>query len=406
MEERYREKLVPPAEIRGRIKEIQIKMEVEDIDAALIFYRPNYFYFSGTSQYSILYIPVETDPILFVKRDPDRAREESPISSIIPFSSFNEIRALIQKNHGKVPSALGIEFDILPTRRYLSLSKTFPGVEFRDISRIIMNCRMKKTSFEIQQLKKAVQIGKEVFQAGRDILIPGLTEIEFGGLLELEAKKREHEGIIRINGLNHEGYSWHILSGPNGSILSEFDSPVGGQGLSPAFPMGAGLRKIQPNEPVLVDFNICYNGYIADQTRIFCIGELPDKFQAAYDCCRRIMNQISSRLAPGVQCSEIFDLSKRLAQEEGYQKEFLGIEGKKAKFIGHGVGLEANEIPVLAARGGHALEPSTVIAVEPKIVFGGEGVVGLENMFLINNRGCEKLSDLDEGILYNQKTNP
>ena len=109
-----------------------------------------------------------------------------------------------------------------------------------------------------------------------------MSEIEFAGVLEFEAKKRGHEGLIRMRGLNIEGYAWQVLSGPSGSLVSEADTPAGGQGLSPAFPMGPGFRRIQSNEPVFVDFPICYNGYLADQARMYCLGEMPEKFVKAY----------------------------------------------------------------------------------------------------------------------------
>jgi len=395
----YNEKLLPSSEVENRIKRLRIEMKQEGIEAVLILYRPDYFYFSGTSQYSILYVPLEGEPILFVRRDVDRAREESPLSLIIPFQSPREIVGLIREHNGKTPSILGTELDVLPVRQYFRLRGIFNGVQIRDASPIIMKCRMKKTAFEIDQIRTAGQIAKEVFEAGRNLLRPGMSEIEFGALLELEAKKRGHEGIIRMRGLNYEGYSWHVLSGPSGSIVSEADTPSGGKGLSPAFPMGAGYRKIQHGEPILVDFPVCYNGYISDQTRVFCVGDLPEKFKKAYEFCRRVVARLAEEMRPGVKAEDLFLVAERMAQDNGYEEGFLGLMGKKAKFVGHGVGLEANEIPPLAPRQDYSIEAGAVLAIEPKVLFKGEGVVGIEDTFLIINQGCVKLTRISEEII-------
>jgi len=263
----YSDKLVPHFEIEDRIARLRSAMEDRGFDAALIIHRPNYFYFSGTSQNSMLYVDKRRNPILFVRRDLDRARVESPIANIVGYSSLKQLPHLIGEHLGSLPKTLGIELDVLPALSLFSFEGIFKGVDFVNSFPAIMKCRSKKTPFELAQIKKASRICREVFEAGRTKLRSGMSEIEFAANLELEAKKLGHEGIIRMRGLNLEGYSWHILSGLSGAKVSEADTPSGGQGLSPAFPMGAGHRKIQENEPIFVDFPICYNGYISDQAR-------------------------------------------------------------------------------------------------------------------------------------------
>ena len=69
-----------------------------------------------------------------------------------------------------------------------------------------------------------------------------MSEIELAGLMEAYAKPLGHEGLLRVRSLNWEAYTWHVLSGRTGSIVSQSDSPMGGQGLSAAFPVGASLK--------------------------------------------------------------------------------------------------------------------------------------------------------------------
>ena len=111
-----------------------------------------------------------------------------------------------------------------------------------------------------------------------EVLREGMREIELGGMLEAYAKPLGHEGLLRMRSLNYEPYTWHILSGRTGSIVSQSDSPMGGLGLSPAFPVGASMKKMRKGEPILIDFGINYHGYHMDLTRMYAIGHMPEPF--------------------------------------------------------------------------------------------------------------------------------
>jgi len=97
-----------------------------------------------------------------------------------------------------------------------------------------------------------------------------------------------------------------VLSGPCGGIVSQLDSPMGGLGLSPAFPVGASLRVIRAHEPILVDFGTCYHGYQVDETRMFSIGKMDQKFIDAYKACREIHDAVLEEIRPGADCEAIF----------------------------------------------------------------------------------------------------
>ena len=85
---------------------------------------------------------------------------------------------------------------------------------------------------------------------------------------------------------------------------------MGGLGLSPAFPVGASFKKIRRNEPILVDFGICYHGYQVDQTRMYAIGSMPDIFVGAYDACREIHDRVLDKVAEGYTSKELFEYSR------------------------------------------------------------------------------------------------
>lgn len=393
-----KEKYVPRDEIYARIRRLQSRLAQEHVEGALVWYKVDYLYFSGQAQNSALYVPVEGEPLLMVARDVDRAREESPLKHIVPLESPGELPALITSHYGTLPRRVGMELDVLPVRDYFKLQELLGGAEIVDSSKIIKQLRMIKGPFEIAQMRKAGEIARAVYEEGCAILREGMSEIEFGGHLELVAKRLEHEGLIRVRSLNYEAYSWHVLSGPSGSMVSQADSPMGGAGLSPAFPVGAGTRKIRSHEPVLVDFGVCYNGYVVDSTRIYSIGELPEKYLQAYAASRKIEELVVCEARPGAECAKVYEHALDLAANLGYEEYYLGVPGKKTTFVAHGIGLEISEIPIVAAGQPFLIEADTTIAIEPKMVFAQEGAVGIENTVFIGAEGTEKLTLADEHI--------
>ena len=78
----------------------------------------------------------------------------------------------------------------------------------------------------------------------------------------------------------------------------------------------------------------------------------------------------------------------------------MGYGSDRVRFVGHGVGLELDELPVLAARQETPLEAGMIIALEPKAIFPGRGVMGIENTMVVTPTGLEQLNDLDDAIVY------
>jgi Xaa-Pro dipeptidase len=385
-------------ELKNRITKIRAGMETKEIESLLVIQKMNFYYLSGTTQDGLLFMPLEGKPLLMIKRELERAKVESPIKDIVAFKSNRDIPSLIKNYLGKLPQSLGLELDVLPVRDYFKFQELFPVTKFIDASSILRETRKIKSSFEIDLMRKAGEIGKKVFQKGKRILKKGMTEIEFGGLLEAEAKKYGHEGLLRVRSLNYEAYTWHVLSGLTGGIVSQSDSPMGGLGLSPAFPVGASLKKMRAHEPILVDFGTCFNGYQADETRMFSIGKMKQKFIDAYEVCKEIHNAVLEETRPGADCEALFVRTLRLAEKLGYKGSYLGPPGLQTRFIAHGIGLELNELPFIAQGQSYPLEEGMTFSLEPKIVFPGEGSVGIENTVVVTKKGYEILTPVGQKI--------
>lgn len=388
----------PAQEIENRIAGIRIAMEEQAIEALLVVGKMNLYYFSGTTQDGLLLISQDERPFLIIKREVERAKVESPIKETVPFQSLRELPSLIRAHCRKFPSSLGLELDRLPVKDYLRFRELFPDIRLSDTSSILRDARKIKSSFEINIMKKAGEIGEKVYLEGQRILKEGMTEIEFGGLLESAAKRYGHEGLLRVNSMNYEAYTWHVLSGLTGAIVSQSDSPMGGLGLSPAFPVGGSLKVMTSHEPILVDFGTCFHGYQVDETRMFSVGKMKQKFIDAYEACREIHDMVLEETRPGADGEAIFVKSLRLAEKLGYKEHFLGPPGLQTRFIAHGIGLELNEPPFIAMGRPTLLEEGMTFAVEPKMVFTGEGSVGIENTVAITKNGYQILTPASQQI--------
>jgi Xaa-Pro aminopeptidase len=333
-----------------------------------------------------------------VKRELERARVDSPLDHVVGIQSRDELPALISDHWGHLPDTLGLELDVLPVREFRAYEELFPESRLVDSSSVIRHARKIKTPFELELMRQGGEISRKVFEEAKGYIKEGITEIEVGGLMDLAAKRYGHEGLTRVRSMNYEAYTWHVLSGQTGGIVSQSDSPMGGMGVSPAFPVGGSLKTLEAHEPILVDFLCVYHGYMVDTTRMFSIGKMEDKWITGYDAMCRVHDAVLEDTRPGANCQELFRKSVRLAHELGYEDSYLGPPGLQTTFVAHGIGLELGEFPYLAEGHDYPLEVGMVFSVEPKVVFPGEGAIGTENTVVVTEDGYEILTPAPEGI--------
>ncbi len=384
----------PKDEIDSRVSKLRALMEKASLDGAFFHYKVDYYYLSGTMQDSLLYVPVDDEPTLFVRRELSRARRESPIGRVVPFRSIKDLPAYV-KRMGRV----GLQLDVIPYNEVVRFKAVIGDAEMVDVSPLTRELRKFKSPFEIGLMEKAAFIARKVYEKVPELLCEDMKEIELGGLLEAYAKTLGHEGLLRVRSLNYEAYTWHILSGRTGTIVSQADSPMGGLGLSPAFPVGASMKRIKCNEPVLIDFGICYHGYQVDQTRMYAIGSMPELFVKAHDACREIERQVLDRAVEGWTSRRLFEHSRELADKLGYAENYLGYKPHKVRFLGHGIGIELSELPFIAATHDYPIQEGMVFAIEPKMVFPRRGACGTENTVLMGRGTYRKLTDIDDAIV-------
>lgn len=385
---------IPASEIEIRITKIQKRLREEEIGGLLIIQRVDLFYFSGTAQNGFLYIPSEGDPLLLIRRYIPRARQESSIGNIVEIKSPKEVPERIVDFYGGLPHTLGFELDVVPVKDFEFYRRLFPKQTCIDGSPLILEARMIKSAWEIEQMEKTAQLSSQTFEYIRNNIRPGYTEMEFGGMYEAFARKIGHGGKLRVRDYQTEGYPWHILSGASGGIVGLLDSPASGQGTSAAFPVGGGNKKLALDEPIMIDIASVFNGFHMDETRMFAIGSMPKEAFDASLAAIEIHNTVLDRVRPGTPIKELFDIALAKAEKLGYTEPYLGPPGYKVQFIGHGIGLELIEQPILSAKDVSLLQPGMTFALEPKMLFKNRFSAGVESVFTVTETGHRLISQV------------
>ena len=321
--------LHPRSEIDSRIRKLQSLMG--DLTGLILFESIDLGYFSGTAQEGLIYIPRDAPPVLMIRKSLERAREESPLE-VRAHKSLKSIKADLGLP-GR--ASIGLELDVLPYNNYARLEKALgKDVRFVDISEMIKHIRSVKSDFEIQLIREAARILDAGISAVPDHLQEGMREIDLAVDVESAMRVRGHPGRVAFHRFNQALPMGHLMAGENAAFPSSVSSPTGGKGMSMFFPQGPGFRKIKRNEPVLVDFAGSYNGYIADETRIFCLGHLSTELEEAHLAALQIEETIAKELCSGKTGREIYKTCEAEGIRLGYQEFLGGPPGRQSRFRG------------------------------------------------------------------------
>lgn len=387
----------PKEEIEARIRGLQHLMAKNNLDAALIVQRADLFYYSGTGQDAHLFVPTEGSPVLLVRRSFERAVADSPISDIREIKSLGQLKKAIDSINSGRNETLGMELDVLPVNNFRLYEDLFSGTDIKDVSPLIKRQRMIKSDYELQIIKQAAALNDELFSSVKDFLKEGMSEMEFSGLLEAFYRRKGHQGFVRVRGFNQEVFYGHVMSGSNLAVPSCSVGPTGGPGPNASMPQGAGEKTVRRHEPISIDYVGIIGGYMVDQARTFYLGEPPEKFIRAHEVALSIQDAVERKGSPGIAAEELYDIALEMAHQAGLSEGFQGYP-QPVPFIGHGIGLELDEFPLIGRKSPHVLQPGMVVAIEPKFILPGEGLAGIENSYVMTPKGFSKLTLFPDSI--------
>lgn len=371
---------------------IQQAMHKIGADACLLSVDVNLYYTTGKIYSGYFYLPVEGAPWFFIKR-PNELKGDH-IEQIRKPEQMVEIFA---ERGIKMPDKLLLEADELTYNDYIRLQSVFQPKETGNATTLMRTLREIKTPWEISQFRISAEKHAKTYSEVPDCFRPGMTDLEFQYEIEKRMRQNGSIGIFRAFGANMDIFMGSILAGENAEAPSPFDFALGGSGMNAACPLGANGTILKDGTAIMVDMAGNYTSYMTDMTRVFSVGKLPEEAYRAHQTSLIIQNEIENAARPGVVCSELYNIAANIAEKEGFCANFMGTK-QQAKFVGHGIGIQINELPVLTPRSREELQPNMVFALEPKFVIPGVGAVGIENSFLVTDSGLEKLTHFNEEI--------
>ncbi|MFD2672523.1 M24 family metallopeptidase [Marinicrinis sediminis] len=388
---------------KQRRERLQAMLQEQGLDGFLAVQNVDCYYLCGSMQSGFLFIPAKGDGVFYVRRSVSRAIQEAD-SAVFPLASLKELGKQMARDFPDLSFdsdlKMATTLDVLPVALYQKLQQSMSQVEWTDGSSMMKKLRMIKSEAEIASIRKAA---KAVDTSLQDVLAtfrPGWTEVELLANLERELRRHGHFGMMRMRGFNQELVVGMVGSGGEIAEPSFFDGPAGGSGLHPAFPQSASTTPIRRDEPLFIDVGCTIEGYVIDQTRTAVWGRLDSAMERAYLVSEDILRALEQLLKPGTPAEAVYFEALKLAEKAGLRSHFMGYGSEQVKFVGHGIGLEVDEWPVLAKGFKQPLEAGMVIAIEPKFTFPGQGVVGIENTYLITEQGFEKLTCSREGVWH------
>ena len=390
---------VPLVELENRMKKFRELMENKNPEwqIAVIFGKINLYYFTGTMQEGMLFIPRNEEAIYWVRRSYERACNESMFQNIKPMDSYKDAVGSLKS----MPETVYLETEIVPLAMYQRFQKYFPFKNILPVDGIVAGLRSVKSKYELDLMLKSGEIHKRILEERVPaILQEGMSEVDLAAKLYSVMLEEGHHGVARFGMFETEVVLGHIAFGESSIYPTSFNGPGGNYGLSPAVPLlGNRNRKLTHGDLVFIDIGCGVNGYHTDKTMTYMFGKsLPAEAIEVHKQCVELQYKIASKLVPGAVPSQIYsEIMEGLTPR--FLENFMGYGKRQVKFLGHGIGLTIDEVPVIAKGFDEPLQEGMVLAVEPKKGIKGIGMVGIENTFLVAKNGGKCITGDDEGLI-------
>lgn len=385
--------LLPREEASLRIDRLHKAMAGAGIDGLLVADNADIFYLTGRVYAGFAYIPAGMAPLWFVRRPVELEGD-----GVVYIRKPEDMASHIVAAGLAMPRRLGLELDILSFNQAERLRSVFPGAECVDTTPMMRAMRAVKTDFEVEQMRLSGLKHEQVYRKIPKLYRVGMTDVELQVEIERISRLEGCLGVFRISGQSMEIYMGNVLAGRNADVPAPYDFAMGGRGLDPSIPGGAAGEEIKEHNAVMVDLNGNFTGYMTDMTRVFAVGSLPQEAVDAHQCSIDICRTFEREARPGVEARTLYEMCADMARECGLERYFMGHR-QHAGFVGHGVGIEVNEWPVIAPRSRQILERNNTIALEPKFVIPEVGAVGIENTYVIEDTGARSLTNAPEEIV-------
>lgn len=331
-------------------------------DSILVTHLPNVRYLTGFSGSSGCALVTRRRKVFFTdSRYQIQASREVRLFEVV-VSSGSPLKAACEyiKSSKLKMTALGYEGTHLSCRQLGYLRRTLKGVKLTDRSGCIEEQRLVKDRKELARIRRAARIADLAFDRLCHSRIVGKTEKQVAWMLELATREAGSDKLP---------FEIIVASGPRS-----------------AMPHGVATgRVIRKNELVVVDLGASVDGYSSDATRTFATGQLTGRQFEIYHTVQEAQARAISGIRPGVKAAAIDGLARDHIAAAGYGEAF-------GHSLGHGVGLEAHEQPVLSSRSKEVLAAGMTLTVEPGIYLEKTGGVRIEDTVLVGPKEAVRLT--------------
>ena len=242
-------------------------------------------------------------------------------------------------------------------RELNQLDKTYAQVVTEETQGCVVGLRGIKDAEEIRRLKTAQAITDAAFSHIIDFLCPGMTE---------RAVQIELEDYMIRHGAAGLAFSSIVACGPNAALPHAIPSET----------------LIESGQCIVFDFGARYGSYCSDMTRTLFVGSPSPKLRHAYAALRETNESLEAFLRPGVSGAQAQELAEKLLTEAGYSNMMRHA-------LGHGVGIDVHEQPMLASHNTRELVEGNVVTIEPGIYKPGDFGMRLEDFGIIKKDGLE-----------------
>jgi len=390
----------PASELKARMESFRQIMTAQNPDwqMAMIFSKINLLYFTGSMSEGMLVVERDKCATYWVRRSYERALHESEFADISPMGSYRDAATA----YAQIPAVVYLETEFVPLAMFNRVQKYFTFESFKPLDFQISMTRAVKSAWELSFMERAGQIHQRVLEEKvPSLLREGMSEADLAAELYEVMVKEGHQGTARFAMHDTDIVVAQLGFGTSSLIPTNFDGPGGNRGLNAAMPsMGSRERKLKKGDLVFVDMGLGVNGYHSDKTMTYMFGEkLPLEVQNIQKQCVDIQNRVAEMLKPGNTPEMIYETIMADLSDE-FKQNFMGFGNRQVKFLGHGIGLTVDELPVLAKGFKMPIQENMVFAVEPKKGIPEVGMVGIENSFLVTPKGGRSITGTNPGLIF------
>ncbi len=390
---------MPAVEAATRLKRFCGIMDIdfESWRHAFIFDPTMVYYFTGTRQDGILYVPAQDLPILFVMRDYGRAMGEARFVEVVEINSLHDISSKIHINphtivhvdkEGVSASFLDRFKDIMELQNIVACDKQ------------LQRSRQYKSLYEQNIMLNAGEIVSNVLDNFvPSILEADMSEYDLSIAIHKELISLGHEGVLRCHDLRAELSPCYVSFGTNSAVRGGNNVTFGCVGVSSAVPhYGSKSRKLRENEVVTVDAICNISGYHVRASRVYSVGDLSNYIKMQYTHCSNIIKRAASLMTPGVPLAGIYNAIMRELHPE-LEGSFMGRGEKTPNFIGHAIGIYADDNPKVGLSSSDVVMENGAYVIEPRVFIEKVGLIGVANTYQIKQNGAHSITGSADDVI-------